>query len=106
MKRLYWMLRIESLLVLLIYPLVALASLMSLAASADYSSKEQSTFDSFMIDSFLWLTLIYPASVILVEVINWNMRKNEQWHRAAKIQTLPVGYQAVCVLLAVYWGTI
>ncbi len=109
MKRWYWLLRIESFLVLLIYPLVALASLMSLSAAADYTPANQSAFDTFMINSFLWLTLIYPAFVILAEVLNWNLRREELWSRAVIIQLLPVGHQFICVLLAVYcvyWGTV
>ncbi len=82
---------------------------MSLAAAADYRPENQSAFDAFMIDSFLWLTLIYPAFVLVAEVLNWNLRKEGLWSRTVIIQLLPVGHQCICLLLAVYcvyWGTV
>ncbi len=102
MKRMYWLLRIESFLILIIYPFVALASMMSLAASGAPSLTAISDFDRFLMNSFLWLTLLYPVSVILTEILNWGVRKKELWARALTIQTFPVFFQIVCVLLAVY----
>ncbi len=103
MKRWYWLLRIECLLLLLIYPLVALASVMSLAAPS-YTTMPY--FDKAIIKAFLWLTLCYPITVIVIEVMSHSVRKHSDWMKAVRIQLIPVAYQLICLILAFYWSTL
>ncbi len=77
MKLLYLALRTESLLLLLIYPFVALASVMGLGAAGMTSQGgfHSSPFDMFMVKSFLWLTLLYPISVLIPAVSEFMSQK-------------------------------
>ncbi len=103
MKILYFILRIESLSLLIVYPFIALASLMSLAASA---APSPSYFDILMINAFLWLTLVYPAAIIVTEIINRPITKTANWKKALQIQLIPIVYQIVCLALGFYWSMI
>ncbi len=103
MKRWYWLLRIECILMLLVYPLFALASVMSLAAPS-YTTMPY--FDETIIQTFLWLTLCYPMTVIVIETMNSSIRKRNDWTKALKNQMIPVYYQLICLILAFYWSTL
>ncbi len=106
MKLLYFVLRIESLLLLIIYPFVALASLMSLAAQGDGVPSDFNYFDILMINAFLWLTLAYPASIIVTEIMNRPIAKAADWQKAVKVQLIPIIYQVICLFLVLYWATL
>ncbi len=106
MKLLYFVLRIESLLLLIIYPFVALASLMSLAAQGDGLPSYFTNFDIFMLNAFLWLTLAYPVAVIVTEIINRPITKTVNWKKALQIQLIPIVYQIICLALGFYWSMI
>ncbi len=106
MKILYFILRIESLSLLIVYPFIALASLMSLAASAAPSPSHLSYFDILIINAFLWLTLVYPAAIIVTEIINRPITKTANWKKALQIQLIPIVYQIVCLALGFYWSMI